>query len=413
MAKSGICAPNTSRDFGDFDEISGTDLAGNKRGLDIALGGVSSAGNQSTTLLTSGSTYTGTWEQNNFDHVGVMVKTDQAGTLYFDFSPDGVNADSTFPVAGFKVGAGITEFHTAVKLGRYFRVRFVNGTDGDQTYLRLYTYYGNNFIPSVAPANQAHSLDSDAILTKQIPHWLLVNRSLVDGITFINKFGKNGGAAAGDTIEISGNALTFPATAATVDVFSSSIQDDAVAVGTGAYTVLVTGIDENYDIVSETVTLDGTVHVPTNTLFWFINTAKVVTASTVAGAVGTISLESNAAGTPVLATIAIGSNRTQTSNYMIPRNHTGYFNLPQLSFINTNNNAQSQIALYKRNFGGVDELQLDYLLQAGATGDYQPKNFGAGLKFEAKSIIWWKIISVGTGTNIISVDYDIWLVNET
>ena len=159
--------------------------------------------------------------------------------------------------------------------------------------------------------------------------------------------------------------------------------------------------------------LNGTTNVPTTTKFWFINTAKILTASTVAGALGTISMISAAAGTPTLATIEIGANRTQTANYMVPRNHTGYFNLPQVTYINTNNNSQSELVLYKRTFGGVDELLVDWLLQAGATGDYQPKSFGAGLKFEEKSIIYWKVKSVSTGTNIITADYDIWLIAET
>jgi len=384
-----------------------------KRGIDVApISSIVSSGNSTTTALGSSETFTGEGEQNGFSQVGVMLKTDNGGMLYFDFSNDGTNWDSTFPVAGFQVVANIAEFHTAVKLGRYFRVRLVNDT-GAQSYLRLSTYYGLNFIPSVAPLNQPYNLDADATIVKSPPFWLDTNRGLTNGITFINKFGKNDDASAGDTIEIAHGTYNYPATAETVDVYSSSTDDDGDPEGVGAFTVELSGIDENYDIATETVTLNGTTHVPTVNKYWHINTARVVTAATVSGAIGLITLESNAAGTPHMVSIAIGTNRTQTANYMIPRNYTGYFNLPQITFINTNNNAQSEIALFKRNFGGVDELQVDWLLQAGATGDYQPKSFGAGLKFEEKSIILWKVISVGTGTNIITADYDIWLVNET
>jgi len=394
------------------DWVTSSELGGNKRGIDMAVGGVDSTGNSSTTILTSGSTFTGVGEQNSFPQVGVMVKTDQAGTLYFDFSPDGTNWDSTFPTAGFLVAANITEFHTAVKLGRYFRLRLINGTGGDQTYLRITTYYGMNFTPSISPVNQSYGLDADATIVKTVPHWLQVNRGLVSGITFINKFGKNAAASAGDTIEISQNAFVQPATAEIVNIKSTSTSDDGNPEGVGAFTVEVSGIDINYDIVTETVTLNGTTNVPTVARFWHINTARVATGSTYAGAIGTITFISAAAGTPTMATIAIGSNRTQLSNYMIPRNHSGYFNLPQITFVNVNNNAQSQVSLYERVFGGVDEVRHDWVLQAGATSDFQPKSFGAGLKFKEKSIIYFKIISVGTGTNIISVDYDIWLVNE-
>lgn len=129
--------------------------------------GETSTNNSTTTPLASGATFTGTGEQNDYANVGVMVKTDNTGTLYFDFSNDGSNWDSTFPVNGFDVVADVSEFHTAVKLGRYFRVRLVNDT-GAQSYLRLTTYYGQNFLPSAAPLNQSINDDSDAIISRSV-----------------------------------------------------------------------------------------------------------------------------------------------------------------------------------------------------------------------------------------------------
>lgn len=126
-----------------------------------------STDNSTTTPLGSGATFTGTGEQNQYPHLGVMVKTDNTGTLFFDFSNDGTNWDSTFPPTGFSVAANVAEFHTAVKLGRYFRVRFVNDT-GAQTFLRLTTYYGENFVPSVAPIGFTIADDADALITKSV-----------------------------------------------------------------------------------------------------------------------------------------------------------------------------------------------------------------------------------------------------
>lgn len=53
--------------------------------------GTLSTTNNSTTPLTAGATFTGTAEQNNFPDVYISCVTDQAGTLYFDFSNDGTN----------------------------------------------------------------------------------------------------------------------------------------------------------------------------------------------------------------------------------------------------------------------------------------------------------------------------------
>jgi len=150
--------------------------------------GETSTGNTTTTPLSSGATYTGTGEQNDLPQVGVMLKTDNDGTLHFDFSNDGTNWDSTFPVSGFRVASGVSEFHTAIKLGRYFRVRLINDT-GAQTYLRLTTYYGNDFVPSSAPLNQTLGRDSDAQSSRpsDFTDEVLIGRR--GGITAFNKFG--------------------------------------------------------------------------------------------------------------------------------------------------------------------------------------------------------------------------------
>ena len=87
----------------------------------VSLERTQSTVNTTTTPLGAGATFTGTAEQNNSPNVGVSCFSDTDGTLYFDFSVDGTNW-RTFPPTGFAVIANIHEFHTAVKLGRYFRI---------------------------------------------------------------------------------------------------------------------------------------------------------------------------------------------------------------------------------------------------------------------------------------------------
>ena len=152
--------------------------------------GTVSTSNTSTTPLSGSATFTGTGEQNDYAQVGVSLKTDAAGTLYFDFSNDGTNWDSTFPVNGFKVTADVHEFHTAVKLGRYFRVRLVNGSSA-QSYLRLYTYYGDDYVPGSTPLNQSIALDSDAVTTRPSDFQDEVRIARRPGVTGWTKFGYN------------------------------------------------------------------------------------------------------------------------------------------------------------------------------------------------------------------------------
>ena len=156
-------------------------------------GSILSDGNTTTTPLSSGATFTGAWERAPSDGVTVSCKADNTGTLYFDFSNDGVNAD-TFPTNGFEVADGIHEYHTARVNSRYFRVRFVNDT-GAQTYLRIYTYYGTHTQPN-APMNQSIGLDQDATWIRPTLGEDEIRIGRRTGVTGWTKFGYRSDLAA-------------------------------------------------------------------------------------------------------------------------------------------------------------------------------------------------------------------------
>lgn len=239
---------------------------------------------------------------------------------------------------------------------------------------------------------------------------LAVQRGQVSGVTFNNKFGRNADTATGDAVWSSSGAYTEPATAEVCNVKSTDNTKD-IAGGTGARTIIVTGINELYDVVTETVTLNGTTNVLTTNKYWNIHRAYVATAGTDLTAAGTITITATAAGAPVIGQIAIGANQTQSTVYMVPRNYVAYVNLPNVSGQNSTANALCDIGLYKKDFGGVFRIQADFHLTSAAA--YMPKAFGAPLKFEAKSTVLFKCISAtGGGTWDVAVDYDIWLVAD-
>lgn len=110
------------------------------------------------TLITAG-------EQNDFSYVGVNLQVDEAGTLTFEFSQDGVNW-SEYPTVDFTVASGINEVHGAWKGTRYVRIKFI-GTGG-RSYFRLRTMYSHQPIILSAPLNQPIGSDSDATVVKAI-----------------------------------------------------------------------------------------------------------------------------------------------------------------------------------------------------------------------------------------------------
>lgn len=123
--------------------------------------------------------YVGVAILNNQPGVMVSCKSDQDGTLFFDFSTDNaVDNYDTFPSNGFNV-TSFHEFHTAVKGPRYFRVRFENGSGVLTTSFRVYTYFGV-FRQGNLPLNQNISDDADSTVVRSVLTGALDNGDYVN-----------------------------------------------------------------------------------------------------------------------------------------------------------------------------------------------------------------------------------------
>lgn len=171
--------------------------------------------------LAAGQTYTSGSELRMQSDVGVFFRSTQAGTLKFQFSPN--NSDwSTFPVNGFTIAANIWEFHTAVKLPRYFRYTYQN-TSGSTATFNAYVYYGT-FRQGSAPLNQSIGDDSDALIVRS------VGVGVEPSGTYSNA--KLGGSAFRTTTNLGGSTLTVSMT----DTTPSTIKvTDATSFDTSGY----------------------------------------------------------------------------------------------------------------------------------------------------------------------------------
>lgn len=124
-----------------------------------------STNNSSTSILTAGATYTGTGEDvSAYPSVVVAVKTDKAGTLYMEFSPDNTNWDSSL---SFSVAAATNEVHRLTTTRKYYRCRFTNTAGTDQTYFRLQSILGSQ--PALTSAlNSTVQTDADSLVTRSV-----------------------------------------------------------------------------------------------------------------------------------------------------------------------------------------------------------------------------------------------------
>lgn len=165
--------------------------------------------------------------------------------------------------------------------------------------------------------------------------FLQTSRGQVQGHTPVTFGGYNEDIdTAWETIWADGT-LTFPA-AATVMKISSTSTDDVNTSGTGAWKVLITGLDANYNVISETVNLNGQTAVNTVNSYLRINGFSVTAVGTGGTAAGDIYAGTGVVASGIPATvyefIPVGWNARQTAVYTIPAGYTGYISYSRLTF---------------------------------------------------------------------------------
>jgi len=159
------------------------------------------------------------------------------------------------------------------------------------------------------------------------PFELQVSRGQIQGHRSVIVFGFNPDV---DTTQVSvwplPSLITFPASALQMTVSSTSANDTSA--GTGARTVIVQGLDANYNEVTETVTMNGQTAVTMTASLLRVNYAYVATAGSANSAVGDIYIGTGTVTAGVPATtydiIKIDYNNTTTGSYTIPAGYTAY-----------------------------------------------------------------------------------------
>lgn len=159
------------------------------------------------------------------------------------------------------------------------------------------------------------------------PFDLQVSRGQIQGHRNVTVFGFNPDV---DTAQVSvwplPSLIPFPSVALQMTVSSSNANDTSA--GTGARTIVVEGLDANYNEVSETVTLNGQTPVTMAASLLRVNYAYVATAGSGNGAAGDVYIGTGVvtAGVPatVYDVVKFDYNTTITGSFTIPGGYTGY-----------------------------------------------------------------------------------------
>jgi len=152
------------------------------------------------------------------------------------------------------------------------------------------------------------------------PFGLQVARDQIAGHSAVTIFGYNGDV---DTVEESvwpdGGTVPHPTVASVLDIVSTSTDDDEA--GTGARTLFIEGLDGDYNVVNETVILDGTTVVETVNSYLYVNQFYVATAGSGGANAGEITAK---VSTTLYDLIAVGYNQRTTAHYCVPAGYTAY-----------------------------------------------------------------------------------------
>lgn len=378
--------------------------------------------NSTNSPLSGGATFTGTFERAPASMALVQTFSDVAGTLFLDFSTDGVNADSTFPVNGDVAAANTPLVEPAAVGGRYFRVRYVNGASA-QTTFRLETTY-SDFTNFYSPLNNPYGLQSPAILARQPWTWLDVARGLATGISSIKKFGRNNSVGTSYVpISLGGVYRTPQSGSATTLRIKAGGNANDTAAGSGAREVTIVGTDENFNEVSEAVATAGvSASASTTTTFTRVYRAFVSSSGTYATASagshsGDIVIE-DSAGTQDWATIDstnFPKGQTEIAAFTVPAGTTGYVKLRNLGI---DSGKTCDIAFFQRE--NCDQTAAPYSAMrvqsvvSGVSG-------GSIETFGSVDVPFGPYVGptdigimgkVTTGTASISVEFEIFIVSE-
>lgn len=220
-----------------------------------------------------------------------------------------------------------------------------------------------------------------------------IARDLMTGVGWLHRHGRNPSiGVSAESIWAGGGLYPWSSwdTAGTLTVVSSNAADTTM-------TLLIVGLNNDFDEISETVTLNGTTSVPTTLSYRRINRATITSSTEPAG---NITIAKSAV---TVAYIATGNNQTLLSQFTIPRGKRGY--LIRAAFSSGKNVAMT-ISMFSRDFGKVFRIRDAADLYNSNTDStlYIPTTFAAKSDIDFRA-------SVDSGNGAASVQYDILIID--
>lgn len=400
-----------------------------------------SSNNGTSTPLAAAGEYTGTGEEvTMFSEISISMYAEPStatGTLYFEFSQDGENWDVSIPTV---ISNPTVQVPIPLRVvTRWFRVRYVNDAVA-QTAFRMQVMLHRSGVKTITRSLDTQILTTEpvevtrAVLTGQdgagnfnnvhvgeggvlsVDEFLTeVALGNISGHSLHTQFGRNSDIDPGsepETVWEGGGLYTgqpiHTASAETVTIVSSSALDTAA--GTGARTATIYGLDENWALQSEEVTLNGLVAVTTTGQWHRVFRVEVETAGSGGSNAGVLTVAHSTTVTNVFAGVPVGKNHSQVAAYTVPASKTGKVMRIAAVLTRTNGSAGSgTLELLVREEGKVYKAVRVFEIQQGAG---LAREINAAVSLPAKSDVQWRVTDVSDTNTVLTGTFEILLVDD-
>lgn len=234
------------------------------------------------------------------------------------------------------------------------------------------------------------------------PWYLQVARGKVTGVSQLNIFGYSPTVSTSFIALWNAAPYVFPTSASVLTLASTSASDNTSA------KVLISGVDANWDLITEVIALNGTANVTTTNSFLRINSFALTSPGT--SQTSNVGLITAKVGATLYAEMPATYGRMQNSWYSVPRGYTVYIDSINAFSDNAtgNNFANYQVVVVNN----ASATPVTYkLLQTSFQQNYQLPRVDP-YPYTEKSDVQWQF-SVNSGTHAVSCIVQALLIDNT
>lgn len=241
-----------------------------------------------------------------------------------------------------------------------------------------------------------------------------VQQGKVVGYSMVHKYGRNGSVPDGTWQFVNRLGFTgWPLSAATTVRIKAGGNANDTAAGTGAREVIVQGIDDSFNEVSEAITTAGaSASSATSTSFWRIHRAWVSAVGTYDGAnIDAVTIENSGGGTDLIEIGGAEKGQTQFTAWSVPIGKTAYW---LTMHIEVDANKSANVRVYTRQdfditVAPMKSKRLRSFFAVKGDFRYAPK--GPEFALPGKSDFWVEAAGDGAAC-AVTVNFELLVVDD-